>query len=39
VVERTFGWLVAYRRLGKDHEALTYAARIHLLLRRLPPLP
>ena len=46
VVERTFGWLVAYRRLGKDHEALTetseamiYAAMIHLMLRRLPPLP
>ncbi len=46
VVERTFAWLVAYRRLGKDHEALTetseamiQAAMIHLMLRRLPPLP
>ncbi len=43
VVERTFGWLVAYRRLGKDHEALTetseamiQVAMIHLMLRRLP---
>lgn len=46
VVERTFSWLVGYRRLGKDYEALTEtseaairAAMIHLMLRRLPPLP
>ena len=45
VVERTFGWLVSYRRLGKDYEALTETseamirvAMIHLMLRRLPPL-
>lgn len=41
VVERTFAWLVAYRRLGKDYECLTETseAMIHLMLRRLPPLP
>ena len=46
VVERTFGWLVAYRRLGKDHEvlpetseAMIRVAMIHLMVRRLPPLP
>jgi len=46
VVERTFAWLVAYRRLGKDYEchtetseAMIRAAMIHLMLRRLPPLP
>jgi putative transposase len=46
VVERTFAWLVSYRRLGKDYEvhtetseAMIYAAMIHLMLRRLPPLP
>ena len=46
VVERTFAWLVSYRRLGKDYEVHTetseatiYAAMIHLMLRRLPPLP
>lgn len=45
VVERTFGWLVSYRRLGKDYEVLTETseamirvAMIHLMLRRLPPL-
>jgi transposase len=39
VVERTFGWLVSYRRLGKDYEALTETseatirvAMIHLML-------
>jgi putative transposase len=46
VVERTFGWLVSYRRLGKDYERLTETseamirvAMIHLMLRRLKPLP
>lgn len=46
VVERTFAWLVSYRRLGKDYErhtgtseAMIRAAMIHLMLRRLPPLP
>ena len=45
VVERTFGWLVSYRRLGKDYEVLTETseamirvAMIHLMLRRLKPL-
>jgi putative transposase len=44
VVERTFAWLVKYRRLGKDHEYLTetseamiYAAMIHRMVRRLHP--
>ena len=44
VVERTFAWLVAYRRLGKDDErhtetseAMIRAAMIHLMVRRLPP--
>lgn len=42
VVERTFGWLTQYRRLGKDYEVLTetsetmiYAAMTHLMIRRL----
>jgi len=42
VVERTFGWLVRYRRLGKDYEylpasseAMIYVAMIHLMARRL----
>ena len=42
VVERTFGWLVKYRRLVKDYEAdpemsetMIYAAMIHRMLRRL----
>ncbi|MFO0822208.1 MAG: transposase [Gemmataceae bacterium] len=45
VVERTFAWLVSYRRLVKDYErhtetseAMIHAAMIHLMLRRLPPL-
>ena len=45
VVERTFGWLVSYRRLGKDHEvlpetseAMIRVAMIHLMVRRLPQL-
>ncbi len=44
VVERTFGWLVRYRRLLVDHErlpesseAMIHAAMIHLMLRRLEP--
>jgi putative transposase len=44
VVERTFGWLVSYRRLGKDHEvsaesseAMIRVAMIHLMVRRLHP--
>jgi len=42
VIERTFGWLVKYRRLRADYEVLTetdeamiYAAMIHLMVRRL----
>jgi len=45
VVERTFAWLVSYRRLVKDYECLTdnseamiHLAMIHIMLRRLPPL-
>jgi len=44
VVERTFAWLGAYRRLAKDFEFFTersegmiYLASIHRLLRRLAP--
>lgn len=44
VVERTFAWLVKYRRLGKDHEFMTetseamiYAAMTHRMLRLLHP--
>ena len=44
VVERTFAWLVKYRRLGKDHEfttesseAMIYAAMTHRMLRLLHP--
>ncbi len=42
IVERTFAWLVRYRRLGKDYEyctatseALIRVAMIHLMVRRL----
>jgi putative transposase len=42
IVERTFAWLVRYRRLGKDYEYLTgtseamiAVAMIHLMVRRL----
>ena len=44
VVERTFGWLVQYRRLSKHYEyweqtgeAMIHVAMIHLMLRRLAP--
>jgi putative transposase len=44
VVERTFGWLVRYRRLVIDHEqlpetsqAMVLAAMTHLMIRRLGP--
>jgi transposase len=46
VVERTFAWLVKYRRLAKDYEYLTetseamiYAAMIHRMVRHLHPAP
>jgi putative transposase len=46
VVERTFGWLGRSRRLSKDYErspkvseAMIYLAMIHLMLRRLRPVP
>ena len=44
VVERSFAWLGAYRRLSKDYEfwckhseSMIYIASIHRLLRRLAP--
>ncbi len=44
VVERTFGWLVRYRRLMVDYEyqvptseAMIRVAMIHLMVRRLAP--
>lgn len=44
VVERTFGWLVRYRRLTVDREyeiavseTMIRAAMIHLMVRRLEP--
>jgi putative transposase len=46
IVERTFGWLTWYRRLSKDYEqrvesseSFIYVSMIHLMLRRLHPLP
>lgn len=45
VVERSFAWLGAYRRLSKDYEFFTdhsegmiYLASIHRLLKRLAPI-
>ena len=42
VVERTFAWLLRYRRLSRDYEylvesseAMIYAAMIHRMVRRL----
>lgn len=42
VVERTFGWLIKYRRFSRDYEhfsetgeAFIYVAMTHLMLRRL----
>jgi putative transposase len=44
IVERTFGWLMKYRRLAKDYEetcpsseAWIRLAMIHLMARRLAP--
>src|SRR5258707_1054604 len=44
VVERTFGWLMRYRRLARDyerltahHEAMVYWATIMIMTRRLAP--
>ena len=45
VVERTFGWLIHFRRLARNYERLSateesdlYAAISHLMLRRLTTL-
>jgi putative transposase len=44
VVERTFAWLVGYRRLRMEYEyhpetseAMIQVAMIHLMVRRLAP--
>lgn len=44
VVERTFGWLLRYRRHSRDYErrtesseAMIYVSMIHLMARRLEP--
>jgi putative transposase len=41
IVERTFAWLTRYRRTARDYElrpdtveAMTYAAMVHLMIRR-----
>lgn len=41
IVERTFAWLTRYRRMARDYElrpdtleAMTYAAMVHLMIRR-----
>jgi putative transposase len=36
VVERTFAWLLRWRRMGRDYERLTDSseAMIHLMVRR-----
>ena len=46
VVERTFAWLYRSRRLSKDYErepesseAMLRVSMIHLMLRRLAPVP
>jgi transposase len=46
VVERTFGWLLHYRRLVRDyerrpehHEAMVYWATILIMTKRLAKLP
>jgi putative transposase len=46
VVERTFAWLLRYRRLSRDYErrpesseAMIYVGMIHVMLRRLEPTP
>jgi putative transposase len=45
IVERTFGWLVKYRRLSKDYEETCASSEawirlvmIHLMARRLAPI-
>jgi len=45
IVERTFGWLVKYRRLSKDYEETCSSSEawirlvmIHLMVRRLAPI-
>lgn len=46
VVERTFGWLMKFRRLTRDYEETTKSseawvrlAMIHIMMRRLAPHP
>lgn len=46
IIERTFGWLMRYRRLVRDHEFypqtsenMIYMAMINLMLHRLAPEP
>lgn len=35
VVERTFGWMMRWRRLVRDYEAMLHIAMGSLLLRRI----